>query len=136
MLSVYRPFIVASDINKDSPNSHQCGTFDADNPVSGATCAGFKETNMKTPIIIAGALLALSSTVALSQEMSRDQLMQRQQQMQPGKNEPMPAPRTGDASQGGVQSGTSGSGTLMQQREQGMSPNQSQGSQSTGTIKQ
>lgn len=91
---------------------------------------------MRTTTVIAGALLALASTAALSQEMSRDQLMQRQQQIQPGKNEPVPAPRTGDSSQGGVQSGTSGSGTLMQQREQGMSTAPSQGSQSTGTIKQ
>ncbi|WP_321791558.1 hypothetical protein [Caballeronia sp. J97] len=91
---------------------------------------------MRATPMIAGALLALASTAALSQEMSRDQLMQRQQQMQPGKNDAMPSPRTGDASQGGVQSGTSGSGTLMQQREQGMSPNQSQGSPSTGAIKQ
>ncbi|SPB18527.1 hypothetical protein NOV72_05726 [Caballeronia novacaledonica] len=91
---------------------------------------------MRTPILIAGTLLALASTAALSQEMSREQLMQRQQQMQPGKNETMPAPRTGDASQGGVQSGSSGSGTLMEQREQGMSPNQAKGSQSTGTMKQ
>jgi hypothetical protein len=91
---------------------------------------------MRGPIVIAGALLALASATALSQEMSREQLMQRQQQMQPGKNEPMPAPRTGDSSQGGVQSGSSGSGTLMQQREQGMSADQPQGSKSTGTIKQ
>ncbi|EKS68121.1 MULTISPECIES: hypothetical protein [Caballeronia] len=91
---------------------------------------------MKTTTAIAGALLALASTSALSEEMSRDQLMQRQQQMQPGKNEPMPAPRTGDSSQGGVQSGTSGGGTLMQQREQGMSPAQPGDSKSTGTIKQ
>ncbi|BBU27210.1 hypothetical protein BTHE68_09440 [Burkholderia sp. THE68] len=91
---------------------------------------------MRTTTVIAGALLALASTAALSQEMSRDQLMQRQQQMQPGKSEPMPAPRAGDSSQGGVQSGTSGSGTLMQQREQGMSPNQAPTSPSTGTIKQ
>ncbi|SAK65427.1 hypothetical protein AWB77_02481 [Caballeronia fortuita] len=91
---------------------------------------------MKFTTVIAGALVALASTAALSQEISREQMMQRQQQMQPGKNETMPAPRTGDASQGGVQSGTSGSGTLMQQREQGMSPGQAQGSQSTGTIKQ
>ncbi|WP_250512786.1 hypothetical protein [Caballeronia sp. INDeC2] len=91
---------------------------------------------MRTTTMIAGALLALASTAALSQEMSRDQMMQRQQQMQPGKSDSMPAPRTGDASQGGVQSGSSGSGTLMQQREQGMSPNQAQGSQSTGTMKQ
>jgi hypothetical protein len=100
------------------------------------TAARLKETIMRTTTVIAGALLALASTAALSQEMSRDQMMQRQQQMQPGKNEPMPSPRTGDASQGGVQPGTSDSGTLMQKREQGMSPNQSQGSQSSGTIKQ
>ncbi|BAO86031.1 MULTISPECIES: hypothetical protein [Caballeronia] len=91
---------------------------------------------MRTTIAIAGALLAIASTSALSQEMSREQLMQRQQQMQPSKNEPMPSPRAGDSSQGGVQSGSSGSGTLMQQREQGMSPNQSQGSQSSGPMKQ
>jgi hypothetical protein len=35
-----------------------------------------------------------------------------------------------------VQSGTSGGGTLMQQREQGMSPAQPGDSKSTGTIKQ
>ncbi|SAK59512.1 hypothetical protein AWB76_02764 [Caballeronia temeraria] len=91
---------------------------------------------MRTTTVIAGALLALASTGATSQEMSRDQLMQRQQHMQPGKNEPVPRPQTGDSSQGGVQSGTSGGGTLMQQREQGMSPEQSQGSRSTGAIKQ
>jgi hypothetical protein len=95
---------------------------------------------MRTTIAIAGALLTIASSAAFAQEMSRDQLMQRQQQMQPGRNDTVPAPRTGDSSQGGVQSGTSGSGTLMQQREQGMSPNPSQGapqgSQSTGTMKQ
>ena len=95
---------------------------------------------MRTTTVIAGALLALASTAAMSQDMSRDQLMQRPQQMQPGRNEPVPTPRTGDSAQGGVPSGTSGSGTLMQQREQGMSPNSSQapgqGSQSTGPIKQ
>ncbi|SAL63694.1 hypothetical protein AWB71_03663 [Caballeronia peredens] len=95
---------------------------------------------MKTTTAIAGALLAIASTTAFAQEMSRDQMMQRQQQMQPGRTDAVPSPRTGDSSQGGVPSGTSGSGTLMQQREQGMSPNSSsnspQGSQSTGTIKQ
>ncbi|MFM0321170.1 hypothetical protein [Caballeronia glebae] len=91
---------------------------------------------MRTTTVIAGALLALASTSALSQEMSRDQLMQRQQQMQPGKTEPTPSPRTGDSSQGGVQSGTSSGGTLMQQREQGMSPAQPGDSKSTGAIKQ
>jgi hypothetical protein len=94
---------------------------------------------MRSTIVIAGAVLALASTATLSQEMSRDQLMQRQQQtqqMQPGKNEPAPSPRTGDASRGGVPSGTSGSGTLMQQREQGMSPNRSQGSSSSGSMTQ
>ncbi|SAK52915.1 hypothetical protein [Caballeronia ptereochthonis] len=94
---------------------------------------------MRATIVI-GALVAIASTAAFGQEMSRDQLMQRQQQMQPGRNDTVPAPRAGDSSQGGVQSGSSSSGTLMQQREQGMSPSPSQGtpqnSQSTGTIKQ
>lgn len=95
---------------------------------------------MRTNTAIAGALLAIASSTALAQEMSRDQLMQHPQPMQPGKNDTVPAPRTGDSSQGGVQSGTSGSGTLMQKREHGMSPSPSQstpqGSQSTGTMKQ
>ncbi|SAK48196.1 hypothetical protein AWB79_01262 [Caballeronia hypogeia] len=95
---------------------------------------------MSITTMIAGAFLALASTATLAQEMSRDQMMQHPQQMQPGRNEPMPSPRTGDSSQGGVQSGTSGSGTLMQKREQGMAPGQSQGSpqgsQATGTMKQ
>ncbi|WP_144063324.1 hypothetical protein [Caballeronia insecticola] len=95
---------------------------------------------MKTTTAIAGVLFALVSTTALAQEMSRDQMMQRQQQMQPGRTDAVPTPRTGDSSQGGVPSGTSSSGTLMQQREQGMSPNStsnsSKGSQSTGTMKQ
>ena len=91
---------------------------------------------MRTTIAIAGALLALASTAALSQEMSRDQLMQRQQQMQPGKNEPVPRPRTDDSSQGGAQPGTSDSGTLMQRREHGMAPGQTHSAPSTGTITQ
>ena len=98
---------------------------------------------MRTTTVIAGALVALASTAAMSQDMPRGQSMQHPQQMQPMQpngNGPAPKPRTGDASQGGVQSGTSGSGTLMQKREQGMSPESSsaptQGSQSTGPIKQ
>lgn len=95
---------------------------------------------MRTTTAIAGALLAIASSTAFAQEMSRDQLMQHPQPMQPGKNDAVPTPRTDDSSQGGVQSGTTGSGTLMQKREHGMSPNPStgtpQGSQSTGTIKQ
>lgn len=100
----------------------------------------FKETKMRTANMIAGTLLVLASAAAMSQDMSRDQPMQRPQQMQPNRNDTVSAPRPGDSSQGGVQSGTSESGTLMQKREQGMSPESSpapaQGSQSTGTIKQ
>jgi hypothetical protein len=114
--------------------------FDADVSVSGASASLLKETDMRASIPIAAVLLALSSASAFSQDMSRDQLMQRPQPMQPGKNDSVPAPRTGDASQGGVPSGTSGSGTLMQQRERGMSPDASptapRAPQSTGTMKQ
>ncbi|SAL87596.1 hypothetical protein AWB74_08181 [Caballeronia arvi] len=99
---------------------------------------------MRTTTVIAGTLLAFASTVAMSQDIPRDQSTQLQQQMQPMQpkgNGPAPVPRTGDSSEGGVQSGSSGSGaTLMQNREQGMSPESSpaptQGSQSTGPIKQ
>ena len=108
--------------------------------VYAARCApGLKETKMRTMTAVAGALIVLASTTALSQGTSRDQ-SQRQQQMQPGSNEPSPAPGTDGSSQGGMQAGSSESGTLMQRREQGMSPNSSkdsgQDAQSTGKIKQ
>jgi hypothetical protein len=95
---------------------------------------------MKATIAIAGALLALSSAATFAQNMSRDQPMQRPQPTQSGQNDSVPTPQSGDASQGGAQSGTSGSGTLMQKREQGMSPDTSHNAprspQSTGAIKQ
>ncbi|MDR5756704.1 hypothetical protein [Caballeronia sp. LZ035] len=92
---------------------------------------------MKATLAIGGALLALCSATAFAQDMSRDQLMQKPQPMQPGKHDSVPMPRTGDASRGGVPSGTSESGTLMQQREHGMSSDTPANSpQSTGTMKQ
>lgn len=110
---------------------------DADIPVGGAPASTFKETVMKATLAIGGALLALSSATAFAQDMSRDQLMQKPQPMQPGKHDSVPMPRTGDASRGGVPSGTSGSGTLMQQREHGMSSDApAHPPQSTGTMKQ
>ncbi|KIG10294.1 hypothetical protein [Caballeronia concitans] len=94
---------------------------------------------MKATAAMAGALLALVSTATFAQEMSRDQLNQRPQQMQ-GQTNASPTPGSNDASQGGVPAGTSGSGTLMQQRQQGMSPEASpapaRGGKATGTMKQ
>ncbi|MDR5854217.1 hypothetical protein P9239_12955 [Caballeronia sp. LZ062] len=91
---------------------------------------------MKATAAIAGAVLALASTAPFAQEMTRDQMNQR-----PQTQEQSASPGgSNDASQGGAPSGTSGSGTLMQKREQGMSPDTSQapahGSKSTGTMKQ
>jgi hypothetical protein len=113
------------------------GMANADTPVSGIQVPRIRETDMKATFAISGALLAICSATTFAQDMSRDQLMQRPQPMQPGKHESMPAPRTGDASRGGVQSGNSGSGTLMQQREHGMSSDTpTHPPQSTGTMKQ
>ncbi|MGT2474588.1 hypothetical protein [Paraburkholderia terrae] len=92
---------------------------------------------MKTATIVVGAFLALVSAAAPTQD---DKSMPTQQQTQPGRDELSPASRTGDLSKGGMQSGSSESGTLMQRREQGMSPDSSQNSgqnpQSTGKMKQ
>ncbi|GGD53909.1 hypothetical protein [Caballeronia grimmiae] len=94
---------------------------------------------MKATAAIAGALLALASTATFAQDMSRDQMNQRPKQMQ-GQPSASPMPGSNDASQGGAPAGTSGSGTLMQQREQGMSPDASTapsgGGKATGTMKQ
>ena len=94
---------------------------------------------MKAIAAIAGAVLALASTASLAQEMTRDQMNQRPQAQQ-GQTSASPTPGSHDASQGGAAAGTSGSGTLMQRREQGMSPDSSkapaQGSKSTGTMTQ
>ncbi|WP_250499245.1 hypothetical protein [Caballeronia sp. GAWG1-5s-s] len=106
--------------------------------LQGAPCAWNQETAMKATAAIAGALLALASTASLAQEMTRDQMNQRPQTQQQGQNASPGG--ANDAAQGGAPSGTSGSGTLMQKREQGMSPDTSQpparGSKSTGTMKQ
>ncbi|WP_250472059.1 hypothetical protein [Caballeronia sp. GAFFF1] len=92
---------------------------------------------MKATAAIAGALLALASTASLAQDMTRDQMNQRPPTQQGQNASPGGA---NDEAQGGAPSGTSGSGTLMQKREQGMSPDTSQpparGSKSTGTMKQ
>ncbi|WP_244813760.1 hypothetical protein [Caballeronia sp. Lep1P3] len=94
---------------------------------------------MKATAAIAGALLALASTASFAQEMTRDQLNQRPQTQQ-GQASASPTPGSNDASQGGTTAGTSGSGTLMQKREQGMSPDSSAApgtsKKSTGQIKQ
>ncbi|WP_250464371.1 hypothetical protein [Caballeronia sp. GAFFF2] len=95
---------------------------------------------MKSTALIAGALIALVSTATLAQEMSRDQLNQRPSQMQQVQPGVSPGKNMNDSAQGGVPSGTAGSGTLMQQREKGMAPDATQapakGANSTGTMKQ
>jgi hypothetical protein len=95
---------------------------------------------MKTRLLLVGGLLGAASTLAMAQDMTRDQLNQRPQTMQERPQSVTPTARMNDMSRGGVQPGTSGSGTLMQQREQGMAPDSSpapaNGGQSTGTIKQ
>jgi hypothetical protein len=94
---------------------------------------------MKATVVITGAILSIVGSAAIAQDMSRDQLNQKPQTMQRDSGA-SPTARMNDAAQGGVPAGTANSGSLMQKREQGMSPDSTQtpstDSKSTGTMKQ
>jgi hypothetical protein len=99
------------------------------------------ETIMKVKLFVAFAVMASASATAFAQDMTRDQLnSQRPQTMQERPQSVSPSARMNDSSRGGVQSGNANSGTLMQRREQGMSPGSSQAparnNDSTGTMSQ
>lgn len=85
--------------------------------------------------------MAAAGTAACTQDMTRDQLNpQRPQTMQERPQSVTPSARMNDSSRSGMQPGSSDSGTLMQQREQGMSSGTSQapshGNDATGKISQ